>query len=404
MSRITLTEHRPVLLELSQADQQQLDRLRFDLRPDFHGGGVWVNAGSTAGVLLLPSGTVLEIRPKVPLRNLLWMLSSVHHLNVRYLDETVPLERFEDLLECIARFFTELVEQQLDMGLYRNYVEFEGNTASVRGRIVIAEDLRQNLILRQRTWCRYAEFTWDLPENQVIRQVIQQLAGWGFGGGLTSRLIALDMQLAEITPSYFTSQDIDRFVYNRQSRTYESIHRICRLFLDDESLGEQAGSVHFNGFLVNMDSLFESFVSQEVRRRLRLPHVLHLQYQTALDERGSLSIRPDLVVTYAGMPVYIADCKYKKLDTGSHLHGDIYQMLAYATVLGLDEGLLVYPRHENVIEGELRVKHSPVTIRETTLDLSQSVSLIERALDNLAERMTGLKGTEATSHPCADQQ
>ncbi len=43
----------------------------------------------------------------------------------------------------------------------------QDNLGVVRGRIEFARDIRENYVLRQRTYCRYSELIWDIPENQV---------------------------------------------------------------------------------------------------------------------------------------------------------------------------------------------------------------------------------------------
>jgi 5-methylcytosine-specific restriction enzyme subunit McrC len=365
---------------------------RFTISRSLSGRGWTINPGSTVGVIRLPSGLQIEIRPKVPMRNLLWMLATVEELrgiDFQRLEDVVDLDEFDQILEIIAEAFAGMVERRLDLGLYRNYVEEEENLPTVRGRILVAQDVHRNAVLRHRTFCRYTTYSWDLPENQVIRQVARLLSGWGFSPRLTGRFVALDHQMDEVSPSRLTATDVSRFTYNRQSQDYQPIHRYCRFFLDGASLNEEAGEEEFDGFLWDMNSLFEAFVSATLAQRFRPPLRLSDQVRTHLDDARTVSIRPDLVLSRGGIHVVVGDTKYKRLDDAEHKHADLYQMLAYCTALGVDTGVLIYPRHNADIATSIAVRNSPMRLREATIDLRGSIPQIEHELDALAARLSG---------------
>lgn len=167
---ILLSEYRDWAGELAAEDVDyivgQLGK-KLSVRRQVHGSGYVLNPNQFVGVVVLPSGRRLESRPKVPLGNLFYMMAVA--LELPFLDETVEFASLDEILEFVAAYFAELVKGRIDRGLYRSYVEREENLLTVRGRIEFAEDLRRNHVLRHRTYCRYAELTWDIPENQIIR-------------------------------------------------------------------------------------------------------------------------------------------------------------------------------------------------------------------------------------------
>ncbi len=124
MTEISLTEYTDTTLPLCAADvallHGRLDKW-FQVRPSMHGGAFDVNPGSTVGVVRLPSGTQLQLLPKVPLRNLLWMISSAYDVPREMFDDAVDITRFDQLLELVADVFSRMVEEWIDLGLYRNY-------------------------------------------------------------------------------------------------------------------------------------------------------------------------------------------------------------------------------------------------------------------------------------------
>lgn len=396
--RITLREYTPTPLALSPADRHALlvdGEGKFGLSPISQPDVLQVNPNQYVGVMRLPSGLTLDLLPKVDLYNVMWMIAEVERLegiDFARLERTVTIETFEDILEPIARVFVEQVEHLIDRGLYRAYVEVEDNLTAIRGRIDFREDLVRNVVLRHRTYCRFTEFSWDVPENQVIRQVVRKLAGWGFSRKLTVELLALDRQLEDVSLSHMTASDIDRFHYARQSEHYRPIHRFCRLFLDGFSLSEEAGDSPFDGFLMDMNVLFERFVAIKLHEQLQNQPGWRIvtQQQHALFHHQGTKIKPDLLLQDNGNNVLVADTKYKKRTGGDGTTADYYQMIAYCTVLGLNHGLLIYPRHFTDVDQRMQVIGSAIHIHELSIDLRESREAIEAGFAALSARMVGM--------------
>lgn len=392
--RITLTEHTPTILPLTSADLSAFvvdGKKKLTITPTATIGEYEVNPNQFVGVMRLPSGLTLDLIPKVPLFNVMWMIAEVERLegiDFDRLEQEVQVSTFEDILEPIVRAFAEKVEQLIERGLYRTYVEQEDNLTAIRGRIDFREDLNRNIVLRHRTYCRFTEFSWDVPENQAIRQVVRKLVGWGFSPRLTGMLMSLDRQLDDVTRTHFSASDMDRFSYSRQSEHYRAVHQFCRLFLSGFSLSEGAGDSPFDGFLMDMNILFERFAAIKLNRHLPPIHwKLDLQVSSPLFDDFGLTIRPDLLLKYRGTNTLVADTKYKKRTGDDSSSADYYQMVTYCTVLGLTDAILIYPRHNSDIHQRLAVKRSPIRVSELSVDLRESRESIESAFAFLAQNM-----------------
>jgi 5-methylcytosine-specific restriction enzyme subunit McrC len=291
----------------------------------------------------------------------------------------------DEILEFVVSFFANLVERRIDQGLYRSYVERDDDLTTVRGRIAFAEDLRRNHVTRHRTYCRYDEFSWDVPENQVIRQVLHLLGGWGFGKELRLRLRGLDAALSEVTPTVLPLGSLDRFQYNRFNEDYRQMHRFCRLFLEGASLSEENGTFDFRTFLVDMDKLFERFVTQVLRERAGARVGVDDQVATQLGYEQKVPIRPDIVVSNGGRVGLVADCKYKRLEPGEFKNHDVYQMHAYCTAMGAQRGLLIYPVHATVVKDSVTIRNTDTTIRQATIDLGkEEIGKLDEECETLA--------------------
>src|SRR5215203_1691130 len=367
---------------------------RITIRRQLRGTGYVLNPNQFVGVVALPSGRRLESFPKVPVRSLFYMLAVVYNLPSPFLEEWSEFDELDEMLEFVVAHYADLLECRIAHGLYRTYTEQEENLAAVRGRIAVADDVRHNFVLRHRTYCRFAEFTWDVPENQILRQVAHLVAGWVRKPQLRMQLRRIDRLMGEVAPTNLPASALDGFTYHRLNDDYQPMHRLCRLFLEGASLSEAEGTFTFRTFLLDMNRLFEAFVTQVLRDRAPSGISVAAQVSTHLDEQKKVHMRPDLVIRDSGVTQLVADCKYKRLQPDEYVHHDVYQILAYCTAMNVGQGLLVYPLHEVNVRDEVSIRNAPVSIRnapvsirQTTLDLSGDAAALPLACDHFAKEV-----------------
>lgn len=96
-------------------------------------------------------------------------------------------------------------------------------------------------------------------------------------------------------------------------------------------------------------------------------------------------MRPDLVwMTPAGTVRAVIDAKYKAERPAGFPDADLYQMLAYCTVLGLKDGHLVYAKGNEPIRIH-RVARADVQLHCHALDLGLPPAELLAQVDLLAE-------------------
>ena len=109
------------------------------------------------------------------------------------------------------------------------------------------------------------------------------------------------------------------------------------------TLQDDIGDTKASSFMLDMNKLFERFVTERLRRALRGRLDLKDQHADRLDQHGIVAIKPDLLFQADDSPRFVADIKYKLTDeTAGGRNADYYQLLAYATALDLPEGVLIY--------------------------------------------------------------
>jgi 5-methylcytosine-specific restriction enzyme subunit McrC len=392
MMPITLREYGQWSGPLDDGDLRYLARELepyCDVRRDALTGQPILAARQFAGMVRLPSGRTVEIRPKVPLRHLFMMLSLAYDLPIPWLDDDVELAGMGDLAEVVVAFFLDRLQARIDRGLAHRYVETAANLPAVRGRIDFTNDLRQNLWSRQHIACRFAALTLDIPENQILRQTVHLLVGWGFRPTLQIRLHQLDLAMGEIAPTCLPATTIDGFTYDPHREGYAELHRFCRLFLDGMAPTNAVGDLPFPAFLFDMNRLFQDFVARVLASYVPPGIKLRPQFPWSLDIAGQVAIQPDLVWLRGDRPLFVADCKYKRYDTLPST-ADLYQLCAYCAALGVRRGALIVPAIGTPALQPLVIRENNTEIHILALDLTPAEGDLLEAGRQLASGVEGL--------------
>jgi 5-methylcytosine-specific restriction enzyme subunit McrC len=399
MDDLVISEQTEWFGELAPADFDFLMaefNKQLTLRCEIRNGtaGAVLRPNQFVGVLALPSGRNLRIIPKVPVRNLVYMIAYGSE-TWPFRDEQLEADSIDEVLWVFAQIFADLVQDRIEEGLYRSYVEREDSQNLIRGRIVFPEDIRRNLLTRHKTYCRFSEFTWDIEENQLIRQVVHFLSGFQLPDELRKRLTSLDAELAEITPTNLGPSVISRFRYNRFNESYQPIHQLCQLFLEGASLNEDVGTWNSRAFLIDMNKLFEDFVSHLLIRNSSGSISVLQQAEMRLDCHGLVRMRPDLLISENELIRVAADCKYKKAEDDDYKQADYYQVLAYCVACGANRGMIIYPKYVDVAQDAIAVANSDIVIERRTLDLSLELPEFKVAAQNFANGVlaTAASGT-----------
>ena len=125
-------------------------------------------------------------------------------------------------------------------------------------------------------------------------------------------------------------------VFERLNEHYRGVVGISRLVLRHGVFEAGQGAVRAHGLLMDMNVIFQEFLTQAFR------DVLDASPETLRSE-GKVTFRPDLTWWDAPECRFVGDAKYKNI-TGERVpNADLYQMLSYATALGLPGGLSSMP-------------------------------------------------------------
>lgn len=329
----------------------------------------YLNGGTIAaqqyvGAFQLGPHTI-EILPKVEgsdlnvRRNLVAMLAVTKKLDIAEGDVTLLAQQNHGILEILIRLFCDKLFFQIHRGLVRRYEVRQEALTVLRGRLMVAEQVRLNAATPERLFCRFEEFQEDNPLNVVLKAAVKLLAG-------IAKTLANQRLLSELLLVFDGVSDCDigalpwhRVAFDRLSDRYRGSFSLAELFLKNAPPDLSGGCARAFSMFFDMNLLFEEYVGRLTTRVLR-PHGIATRLQSpqkylALREgqQGpAFLMKPDVTGLKDGRIHWILDTKWKELLASEAKEGvaqsDLYQMYAYASCYDCSDVVLLYPHHKSL--------------------------------------------------------
>ena len=200
-----------------------------------------------------------------------------------------------------------------------------------------SEQLRRHHGLPLPLEIQHDEFTIDIPENQILRTACERMLTVPRVDAESQRMLRrLLRDFADVTP---LSRG-DPIPDGRQPGLTAAITWPCvwpSSSCRATSVEHEFGGVAVNGFLLDMPKLFEDFVTVALREALVPAYGGRVadQDRNHLDEAGQVVLRPDIVWKIGGSARRRHRRQVQGREAAGYPNADLYQLLAYCTVLGL---------------------------------------------------------------------
>jgi 5-methylcytosine-specific restriction enzyme subunit McrC len=336
----------------------------------------------------------LLVRPKIGVRNVL-ALMDVDATTQVWRDEEFSFAGEPDLLAAMVHVFVKALDRSLAQGLRRDYRVEENDAMTLRGRIDFPK-LSRRPGSSPTIPCVYDDYTSDTALNQLLLAAIRRSLSIPRGAAADRR--ALHRQEARfqgVEAGTGSLSWLDSWVPSRLDRHLEHPVRLGAMLLRNLSITDRSGSTASSTFLIDMNKLVESYICDRLREHLDGDLVLSAQHTTVLDTSGRVRIAPDLVFLRNGRPVFVADVKYKAVGSIDEVStADLYQVFAYARVLGLTSATLITCGALERIRDEITIRNSDVRIEVWPVDLTGGPEALRTSTKRLAEhiRMQSTRG------------
>lgn len=356
---IILTERLGTVCSLSTADAAFLcaqHRGHLQVAPAGPPGHYRLTPRGYVGVIQGPSCR-LVIKPKIPLKNLCYLLAPA--TPVRVAEDETTLAPDMELLDLLVLHLANLMQERAQAGLACGYVEQAVCGPVVHGRLDLAQQLRRSAGLHHPLHSRYDELTVNVLCNQIPKGLAECLYTSPLLGVVARQALAQALaRFALVIPALPTPEQFAQLAAQRPPAAYQPLLALCRLLADGlgPALFSQGGPQGAcPAFLLNLERTFEEYGTQALQtwaaqqsepQNILVQPRYCLRWQTgpAPATPQEWHLQPDLVLLAASRPPTVVDFKWKRR---SQVHSDLYQVLAYCTALNCPRGALVYPSRRN---------------------------------------------------------
>ncbi|WP_167616959.1 McrC family protein [Maribellus sediminis] len=339
-------------------------------------GKDFIRVKNFVGVIETRQGTVIEILPKIynptnPNETeqikqsksiLLKMLRSLKNAPFKSIDSAHLKTSRVPIIEIFISVFLQEMEILLKRGIKHFYVSQEENQLYLKGRLVFSENIKKNIVRRERFYVNFDEFNANIAQNRILKSALIYIRQKSRSSKNIRQIINLLYLFDEVKVSQNLEKDL--LEINGQSRLfnhYQMVLQWAKVFLLNESFTSYKGNHLNTAIIFPMEILFESYVAHKLRQYYPDWDIItqdrrHYLMNDLIQEQNKFRLRPDIVINTENM-IVVADTKWKIIDeTLPHLNynisqSDMYQLYAYGKKYQLENKpvhlVLIYPQHEN---------------------------------------------------------
>ncbi len=347
--------------------------------------------GSTVGAVDIGDLSVL-IQPKIGIPQLLSLACYAMGVFKTQEKRLFDFQEEETLPDTLALALAAAARRAFAQGLLHGYRTEEEALRTLRGRIRFDEQIRRRFGMALPVELRYDEFTDDILANRLVKAAAARLGGMRLRSPMARRGVGwVAGMLDNVSLLEFPPRRVPEVRFDRLHEHYRGVVVLSRLILRHSAFESSRGAVRASGFLMDMNVLFQEFVTQALREALGVSaRTFRSDSVFTLDEAEAVSLKPDLSWWDGGDCTFVGDAKYKNLTDKSVPNADLYQLLAYVTARDLPGGLLMYAKGE-ADTARYEVRHAGKRLEVAALDLSCALSEILDRVGDLAGRVKALR-------------
>lgn len=310
---------------------------------------------------------IIEILPKISLSNdiikdrkmLIFMLSKCNKLSVDIKELLNSNILNNSLLDILAKVYSKKLLNELQKGLYREYVSKEEALSIIKGKILISKSIKENTINKNKMNCKYDEFTEDNLFNAILKRAINVILFSIKNDDVKKELNIINNLFNDVSDIYISNNIILNYKLNRMNNRFLECFTLAKLILLNSSMDKSLGKENGFSILFEMNYLYEEYIEVLLKEAFNDTNISintqeksrYLLWNT-LKERNEIALKPDIVIYKDNKPKVIIDTKWKSSSINNreiYSQSDIYQMYAYITTYTeCEECILLYPKFEDI--------------------------------------------------------
>ncbi len=333
------------------------------------------------------------------IKNIYYMLTYAFQILRHDNYEEIAVEHFDNVNDMFAAILGKGVAKQLKQGLYKEYLPFEDDITTLRGRLDITGTIKNRIAKKQRLRCQYDELSVNNLFNRIIKTTMKILVRHSEVKQERKDLLKKNLLYFDDVNIVDTSEiRWSSIRFHKNNQDYRMLINVCNLVLEGMIISTEKGQVKWASFIdeQRMCRLYERFILEYYRYHHPYLHPNADQIPWIVDDgiADFLPIMQTDITLRQGKYTLIIDAKYyshnmqNQYDTHTVHSNNLYQIFTYVKNLDVDNtgrvaGVLLYARTTDKIQPDYTYKLSGNEIKVKTIDLNCDFEMIKKQLDGL---------------------
>lgn len=276
---------------------------------------------------------------------LLLMLAKCRRIRVDSVSEASLTKRYHSLLDLYFELYLQEVNYLLEQGLVKKYHKKNGNLIVLKGRLKFAQNIRHNVIHKERFYTTHQIYDQNHAVNQILYKGLLVLKSITNNNTLTDKINRTLSRFPEVENKNITKIHFDRLVSNRKTTAYQEAIKISKMIILNYSPDLKGGNENMIALLFDMNKLWEEYVYCVLVKYQTKK--LKISFQNTDKFWNDKRIKPDIVITQTNSDgsnkALIVDTKWKIINPQKPSDDDLKQMFAYNMYWEASKSMLLYP-------------------------------------------------------------
>jgi 5-methylcytosine-specific restriction enzyme subunit McrC len=324
---------------------------------------------------------ILYIGPKfVELENLGRMIDFSYDVKNNESDDEIRFNSgVEQPLEFVINSFIQTSSKIIKKGLHRSYQIQNEDISFLRGKLLLKNQIQNDLKFNMKFNCEFDEFTSNNLENQIILYTLKMckiLTKFPQRKIHIQKLIhQIDSQIQE---TQISLSDFQKIQYTKINNRYKKPHDLAKLIIKNIGIKnlKYQKTRFIVPFFIKMPDLFEKFLENLFLNYHQKGHTVKTQKKfQAWHKDGKPAsdghIKPDILIYKNNEIISILDAKYMKDIKESQK----YQIAFYLNYLKKSLGHTILP-FEEIKDYELTVPENDITIKVKHIDIDEILNTL----------------------------
>lgn len=308
-----------------------------------------IRFGNYVGVIQV-GGLTIEVLPKADNNDhadkklwqsvLLNMLNVCKKIQVESISETELKKRYNSILDVYFELYLNEIDRLVKKGLIKKYRSVQSNQNALKGKLLFAQNIQQNLVHKERFYCEHQVYDKNHLLHQILYKGLLILKNF-ISESSKDKLNRLLFEFQDFENVPIQKKHFDKIIIDRKNNDYQKAIEIAKIIILNYSPSLNYGNENLLTLLFDMNALWEEFIFRTLHKHKE--EDIEVSFQNSDKFWENKRIRPDIVIKTKD-ETFVIDTKWKIIQAHNPSDEDLKQIFVYNLHWNAEKTLLLYPK------------------------------------------------------------